>query len=408
MNCDDIRTSLSARRTGDLDPRNTVEVDRHLQSCPACSSESRDEQSALALLKSIDDVYASPRVWDRLSRETRTPAFASPDGSLRRGTRKLTMTAPLKIAAAAGILAAAFSFAFVATTALRPARVATIASVGPGSPFEPGHAIRANEPLVTPTFALLTLPDVGTLKLNRDTKIVFASPRRVRLERGELFASIKPDVRNFVVESGGSEIAVHGTRFGVRSGDVSLVYVIDGKVEVSGPRGRVTLTGHQMVDVGSPARPLEDDALRWLAASESPVVALEAASAAGTLRRGESLDLTVTFETGSPAPVLLPPLDELLPLIRLNVTDASGKPYLVRIPATGLRNSACRTRGPHGPVRLDVSTPCTLSLRIGPELLPSSGRIRIRAAYQPGAPRGGDYWDRELESEGVEVEVEPK
>jgi hypothetical protein len=387
-----MESYLTPWRTGDLEGRDTAEVDAHLRNCPSCAADAQAETSALSLLQSIDEITPSPRVWNRLSRETRQ--------------RKPALTLPLKIAAAAGILAAAFSFAFVAATYMRPSRVATIASVAPGSPFEPGHAIRANEPLVTPTFALLTLPDVGTLKLNRDTTIVFTSPRRVRLERGELFASIKPDVRGFVVECDGSEIAVHGTRFGVRAG---RVYVVDGTVEVSNRAGKVTLTGQQMADAGGAARPLEDETLRWLAVSDNPVVALTAqVTSGGRLRRGDDLDLTVTFMTGSPAPVLLPPLDELLPMIRLNVTDASGKPYLVRIPAAALRNSACRTRGAHGPVRLDVSTPCTLTLRVAPDLLPSSGRIRIRATYQPASPRGGDYWDREIESELLYVEVAPK
>lgn len=392
LSCADIRLDLAAWRTGDLDPRDTAEVDAHLQNCTGCFAEASSQKSSLSLLNSIEEISASPRVWNRLSRETQK--------------RKLTLNAPLKIAAAAGILAAAFSFAFAIAT-LRPARVATIAAVAPGSPYEPGHAIRANERLVTPVFALLTLPDIGTLKLNRDTAIVFESPRRVRLERGELFASIRPDVRGFVVKSAGTEIAVRGTRFGVRSGDQSTVYVIDGQVEVSGPRGKVTLTGHQMADAGGAARPLEDDALRWLATSESPVVALVAELSSGArMKRGDPLDLTVRFVTGSPAPVLLPPLDELLPLIRLNVTDAAGHTYLVRIPATALRNSACRTRGAHGPVRLDVSTPCVLSFRIAPDLLPSSGRVKIRAAFQPGAARERDSWDRELESESLEIQVQ--
>jgi hypothetical protein len=46
-----------------------------------------------------------------------------------------------------------------------------------------------------------------------------------------------------------------------------------------------------------------------------------------------------------------------------------------------------------------------LSLRIDPSFLPSSGKIRISAAFQPGAARGGDYWDREIESEPLELEV---
>jgi hypothetical protein len=207
--CNEIRADLPAYRSQDLDARNTSEVDAHLRDCQACSAENRDEVSAVSLLKSIEEITPSPQTWDRIYSRTRT--------------RKLTLTAPLKIAAAAGILAAAFSFAFVAATALRPARVATVASVAPGSPLMPGMALKLNEPLTTPAFALLTLPDVGTLKLNRDTTIVFTSPRRVRLERGELFADIRPDVRGFVVESAGTEVAVHGTRFGVRS---STVYVV--------------------------------------------------------------------------------------------------------------------------------------------------------------------------------------
>ena len=413
MNCDAIRLELTARRTGDLDPRFTDEVDAHLRDCRSCAAEARSEASLLSLLKPIEEITPSPNVWQRLERETRN--------------RRLTLTGPLKIAAAAGILAAAFSFAFVAVAYLRPARVATVASVAPGSPIEPGYALRVNERLASPNFALLSLPDIGTLKLNRDTSIVFTSPRSVRLERGELFASIRPDVRGFTVSSGGTEVAVHGTRFGVRSGDVSsasargfgamLVYVIDGQVEVKSPQGRVTLTGHQMAD-GAAVRPLDDDALRWLARLETPVVALEAKAPFTRLKKGDALDLGVTFLTGSAAPVLLPPLDELLPLLRLNVTDAAGNSYLVRVPSTALRNAACRTRGAHGPVRLDVSTPCILSLRIAPDLLPSSGAYKIRAAFQPAASRDSsippkplqgakaDEWDRELESETLEIQVQ--
>lgn len=362
-----------------------------MQGCPSCMAHGRADQSALSLLKSLDDISPDARVWDRLSQEIRP--------------RRAAFSFPMKVAAAAGIFAAAFSFAF-AVAALRPARVASIASVAPGSPFEPGYAIRTNERLVTPTFALLSLPDVGTLKLNRDTAIVFESPRRVRLERGELFASIRPDVKGFVVESGGQKVTVHGTRFGVRGGDEPAVYVVDGRVDVSGPSGRVVLTDHQMAGAGGSPRPLEDEALRWLAVSESPVVALVAECGSGSsARAGEPLELTVKFETGSPAPVLLPPLDELLPLIRLKVTDAAGKPYLVRVPASALWTSAFRTRGANGPVRLDVCTPCALSLRISPDLLPPSGRIRICATYQPGAARGGDFWDREIVSDPLEIEV---
>src|SRR5690349_20660150 len=104
MNCGSIRNSLPAYRTGDLDERDTVEVGSHLASCPSCMAEARDEQSRLSLLKSIDDITPSPRVWTRLDAEVR--------GSAARSARR-PLSLALRVAAAASILAAAFSFAFL-------------------------------------------------------------------------------------------------------------------------------------------------------------------------------------------------------------------------------------------------------------------------------------------------------
>lgn len=396
MNCGTIRNSLPAYRTGDLDERDTIEVGSHLASCPSCMAEARDEQSRLSLLKSIDEITPSPRVWNRLDAEVR--------GAAVRPTRR-PLSLALRITAAASILAAAFSFAFLAAT-LRPARVATIASAAPGSPLVPGDAICANERFVTPTFALLSLPDVGTLKLNRDSVIVFESPRRVRLERGELFAEILPGVSGFVVESADTRVTVHGTRFGVRRDPVSTVYVVDGRVEVTGPSGRFALVDRQMAAGGGPAQPLEDESLRWIAEGERPALALVAAARRGrTLSKGDALDLDVRFVTNSPAPVLLPPLDEFLPRIQLKITDANGKSYLARFGVSALQRSEFRTRGANGPIRLDVSTPCALALRVDPKLLPGEGRVRLAVTFQPGTPRGGDFWDRDLESDTFEIEV---
>jgi len=396
MNCGAIRNNLPAYRTGDLDERDTVEVGSHLASCPSCMAEARDEQSRLSLLKSIDEITPSPRVWNRLDAEVRISAA-------RPGRRPLSLA--LRITAAASILAAAFSFAFLAAT-LRPARVATIASAAPGSSLVPGGAIRTNEMFVTPTFALLSLPDVGTLKLNRDSAIVFESPRRVRLERGELFAEILPGVSGFVVESAGTRVTVHGTRFGVRRDPVSTVYVVDGRVEVTGPAGRYALVDRQMAAGGGPAQPLEDESLRWIAEGERPALALVAEPRTSrTLSKGDPLDLDVRFVTNSPAPVLLPPLDEFLARIQVKVTDANGKSYLARFGAAALQRSEFRTRGPNGPLRLDVSTPCALVLRVDPLVLQRAGRVRLAVTFQPGTARGGDYWDRDLESDSFEIEV---
>jgi len=395
MECSAIQEHLPAYRTGDLDERNTFEVGSHLQACAACMADACAEESTVALLSSIAEIKPSRRVWDNVRREI--------GGGAAR--RRLVLTLPLKVAAAASVLVAVVSFYFVMAT-LRPARVATVASTAPGSPVKPGDAILLNRRFATPAFALLTLPDVGTLKLNRDTEIVFETPRRIRLEKGEIFADIRPGGRGFVVQSADAQVTVHGTRFGVRRDGASTVYVVDGRVEVSGRSGRLSLTDREMVTVGGAAQPLEDESLRWIAASERPVLALTAdTKVRRTLAKGDPLDLTVRFVTNSPAPVLLPPLDDLLPQIQLIITDPAGKSYIARFGSAALLRSDFRTRGPNGPVRLDVSTPCELSLRVGPDLLPPAGRVRLSVTYVPGASRGPDFWDRKLASESFEIEV---
>jgi len=395
MDCSGIREHLPAYRTGDLDERNTLEVGSHLQACPACMADACAEESAFALLRSIAEIKPSRRVWERISTEI---------GGVP-SRRRYLLSVPLRIAAAASVLVAVLSFYFVMTT-LRPARVATVASAAPGSPLKPGDAILLNRPFATPAFALLTLPDVGTLKLNRDTEIVFETPRRVRLEKGEIFAEIRPDGRGFVVQSADAQVTVHGTRFGVRRDGASTVYVVDGRVEVSGKSGRLSLTDREMVTVGGAAQPLEDESLRWIAAGERPVLALTAdTKVRRTLDKGDPLDLTVRFVTNSAAPVLLPPLDDLLPQIQLVITDPAGKSYIARFGSSALQRSEFRTRGSNGPVRLDVSTPCELSLRVNPDLLPTSGRVRLSVTYIPGASRGPDFWDRKLASEPIDIEV---
>jgi ferric-dicitrate binding protein FerR (iron transport regulator) len=393
--CSSIREHLPSYRTGDLDERNTFVVGSHLQACRTCMADACAEESIIALLGSIAEIKPSPRVWDRLSKET----GAAP------ARRRLVRSLPLKVAAAASVLVAVVSFYFVMAT-FRPARVATVASAAPGSPLKPGDAIQLNQRFVTPAFALLSLPDVGTLKLNRDTEIVFESARRVRLERGEIFADIRPDGRGFVVESPDARVTVHGTRFGVRRDGASTVYVVDGRVEVTGRSGRLSLTDREMVTVGGAAKPLEDESLRWIAAGERPVLALTMdTKVRRTLAKGDPLDLTVRFVTNSPAPVLLPPLDDLLSKIQLRITDAADKSYLARFASSAVQGSKFRTRGTNGPVRLDVSTPCELSLRVGSDLLPAAGRVRLSVIYTPGSSRGPDFWDRDAASEPLEIEV---
>ncbi|MBI4563604.1 MAG: FecR domain-containing protein [Planctomycetes bacterium] len=398
--CAFVRSNLYLYRAGEMGEEESVALGAHLAGCPECMGEARADQSSLSLLNVIDEIIPNPDIWNRIAIEVERDASAVRP---RRQGRVLSLS--LRVAAAASILAAVFSFIFVAQTG--DADAATVAYAAPGTDIAPGRQVRSGELFMAPGYVVLALPDVGTLKLNRGTEITFDGPRHVRLAKGELFAEIIPSGRGFAVESGDATVKVLGTRFGVKSAQSSpsTVYVVEGTVEVEAAFGRLSLSGRQMATVGRPTTSLKDEALLWIAAYETPSLALTAfAAEAGAVSRGDPVDLHVAFRTNSPAPVLLPPLDDLLQQLQVRVTDPSGKSYLAR-PAAVVKEDF-QTRGPGGPIRFDVSTRCGMVLRVDAALFPGAGPYSLSVGYQPSAVvRTSDWWNRSVESDSFQIEV---
>lgn len=361
MNCEHVRDNLVARQADELTADEAAAVDSHLKSCSACSAEAADLTSTLSLLDEIPEITPSHKVWHNLSGQLDQTSSAPSPRFAPMGERSHSFTRLLRIAAAASLLTAAISFGFVAYVT-RSVPVATISHVTPGTDLKPGTTFRAGETFTAPTFVVLTIPDVGTLKLDKGSTVRFDTRRHVTLDAGNVFAEIIPGGKGFEVASGGATVTVHGTRFGVRAGSTPTVYVLEGTVSVNSKSGTQTLTERQMAAVGGPAESLDDKSLRWIAQYESPTVTMNVDSCDRTITRGGPATFRLSFRTTCPAPVLLENLKDLPRHLVLKVTDPAGKEYLANL--DGCVSPVHARPGPNGTTLVDVSSDIVLDCRV--------------------------------------------
>lgn len=364
MDCSKAQTDSIAYHSGNLTDDQAQSVGQHLAQCETCMADARDTQSTLALLKAIDDVTPSTDVWTGIQSNT-APAPLRRAGSLR---------PIMRFAAAASLLVAALSFVYLATVP-RATHAATVSLVAPDGNVRPGTRILRGETFHAPTYVVLTVPDIGLIKLNRGAEIRFEKADRVHLVKGELFAEV---TRGFKVESRDAVVTVHGTRFGVRTSDApSTIYVVEGKVVVEGKAGRtLAIDGGRMATVGGDAGALDEDALGWMARHERTMLTLDASR---TLRQGDAPTWQIAFRTSSSAPLQLEPLRDLSQHLYLKVVDPNRKEYGARL--AGVAGREVR-HGAGGLIRLDVFTPAVLEYRVDPSLFPAAGRYTVTIEYQ--------------------------
>ncbi len=366
MDCSKVQSDSIAYHSGNLTDDQAQSVGQHLAQCETCLADARDTQSTLALLKAVDDITPSDSVWNRIETSIAPAVPARRAGSLR----------PLvTFAAAASLLVAALSFVFVATIP-RQSHAATVSLVAPDGNLRPGKRLLTGETFHAPTYVVLTLPDIGLVKLNRDTQITFTSPRRLKLLSGEIFAEV---TRGFEVESRDAVITVHGTRFGVRASDApSTIYVVEGKVEVAASGRTLALDGGRMATVGADPAALDDDTLSWMARHETIMLTLDAPR--GPMKQGDAPTWRIAFRTSSAAPLPIEALLDLPQQLYLKVVDPNRKEYTARL-STGITGREVR-HGANGLIRLDVFTPVVLDYRVDPSLFPAAGRYTVTLAYQ--------------------------
>lgn len=378
MECARFRDELHAVLTGRAAADLARDARGHEAACPSCAAEARDIAAALALLRRVPEEAPSPRVREEIRRRI---APRRPSGSL---------VFWLRAAAAASLAVAVVSFALLFVRA--PAAEARPVVV------ETSRALFWGEPFRVEGFATLKVPDVGTLKAGGGTVLRFLDPRRVELERGEVFAEILPSGRGFEIRAAEARVRVHGTRFGVRA--PSTVYVLEGRVDVQtrgwkgelGPRQGVV--GHRLIEVSA------DDHLRWLFEHERPGVRLALDPGDQTaITPGSPLRWRLILETDALAPVWLPPLRDPSQLVCFRINGALVPLEPGRLT---LREAAS---GPNGWVRLDVSHKCVLECAVDPALFREKGTARVRAFFSSGAQAPERAWVGLVASNEITVEV---
>jgi hypothetical protein len=380
MDCAGIRDVGYDYLKGGLEPGQAEAVEAHTAGCAGCAALMRDTRTALSLLPlALPDLDPSLETWKKI--EAQLPPAARP--LLRRAGPFKTW---LRVAAAASILVAVASFVAL----LSAPRAGALPVV-----VETGKALKWNDPFTAERLATITLPDVGTLKVNENTTLRFASPRLVLLERGQVFADILPSGKGFEIRSADTTVRVHGTRFGVTA--PATVYVVEGRVEVISPRGRLELgprqaaVGSSLVELGS------GDYLRWLAPA-SLRLTLDSRNQT-TITPGAPLKWNLLIESDALAPLYLGDLRNLSQYLSLSINDR-----LVPLDPNGaaLREA---TRGADGLVRVDLAHRCVIECSVDPALFREKGSAVVRAHFTSGAGVPEPAWVGHLKSNPVRVEV---
>ena len=368
MHREDLRRLLEEQRPGQ--PPDEAEIDRL--------------HAAVSHLTLLPDLEPSPETWKNIESRLPAPVQVRPASG-----RPFAIQPWIGSAAAALLLVAALSFAVAWTTARTGALPVVV---------ETDKALMWNDPFTAPTITTIAIPDVGSLKVNQNATLRFLGPRSVVLEAGEVFAEIIPSGKGFEIRSGESTVRVKGTKFGVRS--PSTVYVVEGAVEVSGPRGRLHLGPHQasvesrLVEIGP------EDYLRWLAQYERPAVRLSLDLLdRATITPGGPLKWNLILETDSFSPLTLGKPRDVSQYFSLLVEGVSVPLDVSRVCVKSART------GPNGLVRLDSGHPCVLECSVDPGLFHDKGRVGVRAVFASGSPAAETIWEGIVRSPSVTVEV---
>ncbi len=366
------RTGLWVERLhGALAPDDAAALDTHAAACAACAAERDGLHAVRARFAALPAFEASRPLWPLI--ESKLPPRRSSGGWLR-------------FAAAAGILVALASFLYVGTAPVLPVVVGTATTLRWGERFQADR------------FLSLSVPGVGTLRLDRGSALRFESPRCAVLEAGEVFADIEPSGRGFEIRSAGAVARVHGTRFGVRAPET--VYVVEGAVEVRSGAAVLKL-GPRQVSVGARLAELSiEDHLQWLARHERPALRLVLDPREQTaVTPGAPLRWTLRLESDALAPLILGRPRDLSQYFSLLVNGAVAPIDAARVRFLSAAPAA------NGLVRCDSAHPVLLECAVDPGLFREKGSVAVRAVFTSGVHDREEVWVGTVRSPPVTVEV---
>lgn len=374
MDCAGIREVAYDYLKEGLEPSQARALEAHTAGCAGCATEIREQRSALSLLPlALPELDPSPETWKKIEAKLAPRKTAA-------------LRTWIRVAAAASVLVAVASFAMLFSGTRTGALPVVV---------ESGKALKWSDPFVAARFSTIAIPEVGTLKVNQGASLRFESPRKVLLEKGEVFADIAPTGKGFEIRSADTTVRVHGTRFGVTA--PATVYVVEGRVEVLSPRGRHELgprqasVGSKLVEVGV------GDYLQWLARYERPALRLTLDPGdQTTITPGAPLKWKLVLETDALAPLYLGDLRNPSQYLTLSINDV----VVPLDPNQAVLREA--TRAENGLVRVDFAHRCVIECAVDPALFREKGRASVRAHVTSGAGAPEAVW---VKSNPITVEV---
>jgi ferric-dicitrate binding protein FerR (iron transport regulator) len=268
MHCDDARRQLDAWHDGSLDAGVRDALDAHLASCPECQAAAADVARIDAELRRA----FAPRRDAATAVAERVLANIVPISPRSTGPRSVALAVA---AAAAGFLLAVAIFRPWQKPALQPIEsprdfaksppietppvqlaIATGAvecdsgkswqAVATGGSVPLGCAVRT-QPGVRCEFRS---PDGSEVRLNGGTEVIFQSPRKVRLVRGQVWSTVAEAAEPYRVESPVATVTALGTQFDLLHDDkLTRLTVVSGRTRVEAGKAMREVSAGEYLDL---------------------------------------------------------------------------------------------------------------------------------------------------------------
>lgn len=358
--------------------------DDHLAACRECAAYVDDVRTIMSSLRNLPEIEPGPRVFARI----RSDIGEAPT------VRSMRVW---KTALAAAVLVAGFLGLLALTNRTADDPLDAVVSWTPThSTVKTGQTLASNTTYTFDTFVTITLADVGSLRVREGTRLQFRNKHHLVLEAGEIVAEISRGP--FKVATSKLEAAVLGTRFGVRVGEV---YVIEGRVQVSSPSGRVVLeAGRKVTDEGRPHAANLYDELAWLLGFE-PVNVQLALVGPSRHKAGAKVQLRLT-NTSRILPVYLTGFDSTSTHLQLKLVDEAGKEFSVRLERVQIVRAVYEQKL----IRMDPAATVEMGVILSRDLFPKAGRFRATFAYTSGGHVDRRVWIGSVETEPFQIEVD--
>jgi hypothetical protein len=373
----------------------SIELENHLRECADCRAMLADFTTAAATLHEMPEIEPSAHVLNSLKRQM---TLSDAKGSRIRRVFRLSWAAVLVV----GILATIMIF----TSAPAVRMVAYVSQTTPGSDYKPGQGLPAGRACEFPTYATLTIPDVGVIRVRDGSRLQFASANELVLEKGEVFIEITHHPQNgFHVRTEKFTATDIGTEFGATPNDV---YVLSGSVQVRAGANTVNVAGGQLLHVNGSIQTTTADALAligWVREYEPPAVRLVvSANPKLTLVKSEQVLLKLT-NSSRYWPAFLRDPQQGGGYLRVKLTTKTGDTFNIALDQFQI----VKANHDGKLIRVDENAPVEIKVTLTPELLAGAGKAGIFYAsfvYTSGGDQDSRIWSGTVESrDKIEIEI---